>query len=204
MQRRALLTAVGGAGVLTVVGGAGTTLLSDEAAATAQVNGLDMEGDAITTGDGGISDIVVDVSNPPALPGGEYSGVTEDVDSVRFNLHVGTPPGVSDPWDLIDFVLFEVDDEPSLGPTDGEIGYSFADVSIIQDTDWETDDFEAPNDGDTTDTDVEFQVRLILRDAAGNRLAGTPLTIQDTATFSVTNQEANLTVRGEGEGTILP
>lgn len=146
---------------------------------------LTIDDDSLTTDNGAITGVTVDVSGEIT-----WDGAEETPGSTEIELQVQNPDSS---WMT---VTANTEDLSGLA---GTHNYSFLGVDIISNSDWKQSDFTANGDGATTETDLTFRLNI---DTSGDLDgSGSSNTIQsgtDTATLTVTNEKNSNSAGGSG------
>ena len=190
MQRRDLLKTVGGVTAAGIAGGAGAAALAGTGAA-AQLDNLTVTGSTITTDDGTIDDATVTVDGL-----GEYDGVDEEVTSVEFIVEAFVPGTIgSGEYETVATKSFAVSDHASLGSSAGSIEFTGLGGSLLDNTGYTAEDFEASDDGSKNQREVDFRLTFNVKSNGT-----TVIQAQETnaAVYTVENEESSASAGGDG------
>ncbi|MFC7047094.1 hypothetical protein ACFQH6_18360 [Halobacteriaceae archaeon GCM10025711] len=185
-------TVLGGIGALAIAG-SGLAMFSDRA--SAQMTGLTIEGDAITTDDGTLSDVLLSVRGNWRYDGVDpRSGHT--IKGVKVVVEAGRPDSPGHPYAIgSQWIPVEPDMKAGSGT------FEIADKSIFVGGHYGpvVEDFFAPDDGSSKSTSVLVHVHMSVKFNGPAGPTGASAYEQTTFVVTVTNQEATAFVAGEGE-----
>lgn len=172
--------------VLALIGAA---VVATSGGATATMSQLSISGDSITTDDGTVNDVGVDVSVV-----GSYDGVDQSAEQLRFALQTYK----NGKWHTVATKVFTVKNRGALQSHAGKISASF-DASLVNNSPWSASDFAASADGSTAETVVDYRVVMVVENGDGSNIASA--TSKDKVKYTVTNEATSTTAGGSGQAT---
>lgn len=145
-----------------------------------------MDDSTVTTENGKVNSVTADVSGEIT-----WDGAETDPGSTDIEFQVKNPDGS---WTTID------SETTTLTGLYGSHSYSFTGADVLS-SDWSKNDFAASgagNDGATTETDVEFRLKVTTTGDLNGDGSPNEFTASDTSTIIVNNEPNNNNAGGNG------